>query len=83
MLQYNSNVLGTRADMDTFKEVKSRIADAVYHERARSITVVRSEVKKAQGVILIATGGTSDIPVAQEAAVTAEFFGILWSGFMM
>lgn len=75
MLQYNSNVLGTRADIDTFKEVKSRISDAVYHERARCITVVRNEVKSAQGVILIATGGTSDIPVAEEAAVTAEFFG--------
>ncbi|HYF84585.1 MAG TPA: nickel pincer cofactor biosynthesis protein LarB [Clostridia bacterium] len=75
MLQYNSNVLGTRADVDTFKEVKSRISDAVYHERARCITVVRSEIKKSQGVILIATGGTSDIPVAEEAAITAEFFG--------
>lgn len=75
MLQYNSNVLGTRADIYTFKEVKSRISDAVYHERARCITVVRSEIKKSQGVILIATGGTSDIPVAEEAAVTAEFFG--------
>ncbi len=75
MLQYNSNVLGTRADIDIFKEVNSRIPDAVYHERARAITVVRSEVKKSQGIILIATGGTSDIPVAEEAAVTAEFFG--------
>ena len=75
MLQYNSNVLGTRADNDTFKEVSSRIPDAVYHEKARAITVVRSEIKKSLGVILIATGGTSDIPVAEEAAVTAEFFG--------
>ncbi len=75
MLQYNSNVLGTRADIATFQEVSSRIPDAVYHEKARAITVVRSELKKSQGVILIATGGTSDIPVAEEAAVTAEFFG--------
>ncbi|MHB1392348.1 MAG: nickel pincer cofactor biosynthesis protein LarB [Clostridia bacterium] len=75
MLQYNSNVLGTRADIDTFKEVSSRISDAVYHEKAKAITVVRSELTKSQGVILIATGGTSDIPVAEEAAVTAEFFG--------
>jgi pyridinium-3,5-biscarboxylic acid mononucleotide synthase len=75
MLQYNGNVLGTRADIDTFKEVKSRISDAVYHEKAKCITVVGSEVKKSEGVILIATGGTSDIPIAEEAAVTAEFFG--------
>lgn len=75
MLQYNSNVLGTRADMDTFREVSAKIPDAVYHEKARAITIVRDEPKKSKGKILIATGGTSDIPVAEEAAVTAEFFG--------
>ena len=75
MLQYNSNVLGTRADADTFKEVSLRIPDAVYHERAKAITAIRNEVKRSRGKILIATGGTSDIPVAEEAAVTAEFFG--------
>lgn len=75
MLQFNSNVLGTRADIDTFREVSARIPDAVYHEKARAITVVRSGIKKSTGMILIATGGTSDIPVAEEAAVTAEFFG--------
>lgn len=75
MLQCNSNVLGTRADADTFREVSSRVPDAVYHERARAITVIRSEIEKNPGKILIATGGTSDIPVAEEAAVTAEFFG--------
>lgn len=75
MLQYNSNVLGTRADADTFREVGGIIPDAVYHERARAITVVRDEIEKSAGRILIATGGTSDIPVAEEAAVTAEFLG--------
>ncbi len=75
MLQYNKNVLGTRADADTYREVSVRIPEAVYHEKARAITVIRSELEKSTGKILIATGGTSDIPVAEEAAVTAEFFG--------
>lgn len=75
MLQNNSNVLGTRAAIEAYREVSARIPDAVYHEEARAITVVRSAVKKSKGIILIATGGTSDIPVAEEAAVTAEFFG--------
>ena len=75
MLQYNRNVLGTRADADTYREVSARIPEAVYHEQARAITITRSEIDKTQGRILIATGGTSDIPVAEEAAVTAEFFG--------
>jgi len=75
MLQNNSNVLGTRADIETYREVSARIPDAVYHEKAGAITVVRSAVLKSAGMILIATGGTSDIPVAEEAAITAEFFG--------
>ena len=75
MLQHNSNVLGTRADKDTFKKISEKIPDAVYHEKARAVTIIRSEVEKPSGRILIVTGGTSDIPVAEEAAVTAEFFG--------
>ena len=75
MLQYNSNVLGTRADKDTFKRISEKIPDAVYHEKARAVTIIRSEVEKPSGRILVVTGGTSDIPVAEEAAVTAEFFG--------
>jgi NCAIR mutase (PurE)-related protein len=75
MLQHNSNVLGTRADKDTFKKISEKIHDAVYHEKARAVTIIRSEVEKPSGRILVVTGGTSDIPVAEEAAVTAEFFG--------
>lgn len=75
MLQYNSNVLGTRADKDTFKKISEKIPDAVYHEKARAVTIIRSEVEKPSGRILVVTGGTSDIPFAEEAAVTAEFFG--------
>lgn len=75
MLQYNRNVLGTRADEATYRRVSERIPEAVYHEKARAITVMKDEAVKSAGRILVATGGTSDIPVAEEAAVTAEFFG--------
>lgn len=75
MLQYNRNVLGTRADEVTYRKVCERIPEAVYHDKARAITVIRDEALKSAGRILVATGGTSDIPVAEEAAVTAEFFG--------
>ncbi|HWR62569.1 MAG TPA: nickel pincer cofactor biosynthesis protein LarB [Clostridia bacterium] len=75
LLQYNENVLGTRADSDTYREVGGRIPEAVYHEKARAITVTRNPVERTGGKILVATGGTSDIPVAEEAAITAEFFG--------
>lgn len=75
MLLHNSNVLGTRADIEMYNAVKDKVQDAVYNERARTITVVRSESEKSMGRIVIATGGTSDMFVAEEAAVTAEFMG--------
>lgn len=75
MLEHHDNVLGTRADEETFQTVKAGVPDAVYHEKAGAVTVVRDEVKKAEGRIVIVTGGTSDIPVAEEAGVTADFLG--------
>ena len=75
MLQTNSAVLGTRADEAIYEAVKRKVADAIYHEKARAITVERGEKVPLVGNIVIATGGTSDIPVAEEAAVTAEFLG--------
>lgn len=69
-----ANVLGTRADSAQFEAVRARLPQAVYHEQARSITVTVSPVPKT-GCVAVCTAGTSDIPVAEEAALTAEFFG--------
>lgn len=75
MLENRGRVLGTRADEKTYETVKDIVPDALYHKEARAITVIREEIPKNSGKIVIATGGTSDIPVAEEAAVTAEFMG--------
>lgn len=75
LLEYNSKAMGTRADEKTYEAVLARIPDAKYHERARIITVDRGEQQALTGKIVVATGGTSDMPVAEEAAVTAEFYG--------
>lgn len=75
LLEYNGKALGTRADIATYQAVKERIPDARYFEKARIIAVDRVGEEQAVGKIVIATGGTSDIPVAEEAAVTAEFYG--------
>jgi pyridinium-3,5-biscarboxylic acid mononucleotide synthase len=75
LLQYNGKAMGTRADLATFEAVKARIPAAKYYEQARIVTVDNNEAQQLLGKIVIATGGTSDIPVAEEAAVTAEFFG--------
>lgn len=75
MLEGRGRALGTRADERIYEEVLSIVPDAVYYPKARAITVIREEIAKNSGKIVIATGGTSDIPVAEEAAITAEFMG--------
>lgn len=68
------NILGTRATKEQYEAVKSSIPYAEFDEMSRIIRVQRKAVEKI-GCIAVCTGGTSDIPVAEEAAQTAEFFG--------
>jgi len=78
ILKHSDCLLATRADEKAYKAVKSIVGKAVYHKQARAITVARQTVKHEQhtsGFILIITAGTSDIPVAEEAKVTAEIMG--------
>lgn len=70
----NINVLGTRATKEQFLKIQEIIPDAEYDELSRIIRIVKSSIDKI-GCIAVCTGGTSDIPVAEEAAQTAEFFG--------
>ncbi|MEM0492902.1 MAG: nickel pincer cofactor biosynthesis protein LarB [Candidatus Thermoplasmatota archaeon] len=74
--RYNVNILATKADKRVYNSVKKRYPKAVYNQLARTITIVNKPVKKnGKGVILVVTAGTSDIPVAEEAVVTAELMG--------
>jgi NCAIR mutase (PurE)-related protein len=75
MASGKNNILATRADPDKFKAVKKALPDARYNELARTITVESGKKKTTRSFIAILTAGTSDIPVAEEAAVTAEIFG--------
>lgn len=68
------NVLGTRASKEQFLKVKEVISEAEYDELSGIIKIVKKSIDKI-GCIAVCTGGTSDIPVAEEAAQTAEFFG--------
>ena len=74
MLERGSNVLVTRTDRATYELVHMSMPDAVFHEAARAITVSRHEVARS-GLVAVVTAGTTDIPVAEEAAVTAEACG--------
>ncbi len=58
-----------------YEGVKEVCDDAEYNELARTIVIKRKEVEIQDTYIALVTGGTSDIPVAEEAAITAEIFG--------
>ncbi len=69
------NILATRVNEEKYRYVAEKIKDVKYNEDARTLVVEREPLEKTGGIILVATGGTSDIPVAEEAAITAEFLG--------
>ena len=72
ILQRSSKLLATRVDPELAAAIKEKHPDACYHESARAVTVRRTECVKYKGRILIVSAGTSDMPVAEEARVTAE-----------
>jgi len=69
------SILGTRATREAFKAVREIYPDAVYHELARTIVVYRGEQPPKKGRVLVMSAGTADLPVAEEAAITAEAMG--------
>lgn len=72
----NDNVLATRASAEVYATVKEKLSDAVYYADAKIITLERKPLPKdEERVIAVVTAGTSDIPVAAEAAVTAQIMG--------
>jgi NCAIR mutase (PurE)-related protein len=74
IVERGNPLLVTRADADAAAAVKDAVAEARYHDVARCITVAR-EMPRGKGTIALCSAGTSDIPVAEEAAVTAELLG--------
>jgi hypothetical protein len=68
-------VLATRASPAVFDAVRAALPYAIYHAAARAI-VVRDDNPRLTGGIAIVCAGTSDLPVAEEAAVTCEFLGV-------
>lgn len=76
MNEKGSNILGTRCEKTTFDKISKLYPSAKYDELSKILTIQNEEVKnQGKGTILIVTGGTSDIPVADEAYYTALFLG--------
>lgn len=73
--QHGGNVLATRASSEQFAAVQSVVPKAEYHELGRAIVLRRDRKKYGKGVIAVVSAGTSDIPVAEEAVITAEIMG--------
>ena len=72
----HANVLGTRASRELYEIVKNHLPDAKYYEQARLIVIEQEPLPKDPNhKIAVVTAGTSDVPVAEEAAVTAEIMG--------
>ena len=75
MLKAGSDILATRASDAVFKAVKKLDNRAVYHKASRAIVIQHKKKDPTTGFVLVLTAGTSDIPIAEEAAVTAGTLG--------
>ena len=75
MRKAGQNVLATRATKDQFRAVKRTLPAAAYHESARAITLDVIGLPRPTGLVAVVCAGTSDIPVGEEAALTAERMG--------
>lgn len=72
--QRHHNILATRCGKEVFEVIREADAEAVYYDLAR-IAVIKPQPTEKIGNIVVVSAGTSDIPVAEEAAVTAEVLG--------
>jgi NCAIR mutase (PurE)-related protein len=73
--QREQRLLITRVSSEQAAAARAEFPEAVFHERARCVTLERSPLPKRKGRIAVVCAGTSDLPVAQEALVTADIMG--------
>jgi NCAIR mutase (PurE)-related protein len=75
LIERAPNLLITRTNAEVYGQIRNVRTDAEWHESARVIRLMRDTAETGAGEIAIVTAGTSDIPVAEEAALTAEAMG--------
>ena len=75
LAKHGGNVLATRSTEKQFAAVKKKVRAVEYRDAARAIVLERDPTKYGKGIIAVVSAGTSDIPVAEEAVVTAELMG--------
>jgi hypothetical protein len=75
ILSRSDRLLVTRVEGENLRRLLAAVPDAVHHERARAVTVRRGTAAPGRRGIAVVTAGTADVPVAEEARVTAESMG--------
>ena len=75
MAQAGGNVLATRASREIYEAVAAAEPRAEFHETARAITLMQAPAAAGKGTVGVVCAGTSDLPIAEEAAVTARLMG--------
>jgi NCAIR mutase (PurE)-related protein len=75
LLEHGQRVLVTRATAEHARLLRRKYKDAVHHEAARCLTIDRKPLPKRPGEVAVVCAGTSDLAVAEEAAVTADIMG--------
>ena len=75
LVAHEQRVLVTRITNEHAKALRKKFSRAVHHESARCVTIEKKPLPKRPGFIAVICAGTSDLPVAEEAAVTADIMG--------
>lgn len=75
LVRDHGRALATRVGPEQVRALRRKFPRAVYHELARCVTIERKPLPKRPGTVAVVCAGTSDLPVAEEAAVTAEMMG--------
>lgn len=75
LVEHEQRVLVTRIAPEHARALQKKLKHTVYHELARCVTIQKKSLPKSPGMIGVISAGTSDLPVAEEAVVTAEIMG--------
>jgi NCAIR mutase (PurE)-related protein len=76
MISAKTDILATKLQAEIYRKIKSKLPKkAVYNPTSKTLVIRHKKQKTGVGLVVVVTAGTSDIPIAEEAAVTAELFG--------
>lgn len=75
LIDKNNNIMATRASKEVYQAINEIVEECVYYEEARIVVIKKREYKLSNKIITVVSAGTSDMSVAEEAAITAEVMG--------